>query len=141
MKYRRARIILALQIFVLTVSPHACLVEQAIASILHGLPHGHHDEARAHTAPTPSHHHDAQGSEAVFCCDNNLNLYIGIKTVTDVDIDTPELLYPTTPDAISFEKSSYPPRFIDLHRLRSVTSSRARDKYALTCLLHAPPFV
>lgn len=139
---QRPRIkIIPLLIYVLSLSSQACLLEQAIALVLRPASHDHHTvDTQKQSQPTPSHKHDTEGHESEFCCDNNLNFYIKSKIL--IRVDSIEQL-----DSISLSKSivdfkeqtnSFQYSY-NLHCLKTPNSPRARDQYALTCLLHAPP--
>lgn len=143
----KKKALLSSLVFLLIVTPHACLVEQAVASLAELLPHsheqgGHHNSAapEAETA-APSHCHDEDGKEAEFCCDNEAYFYIGSDQHPDVDgISAPE-----QPVTLNLLESEYAFKtgveyYTYLHRLRQPVSLRGRDRYALSCLLHAPPF-
>ena len=134
MRFLQPKISLALFVFILSVSPHACLVEQAIATVLHAVPYVHQGgTVQSDHADVPSYNHDREGHEEKLCCDNNLDWYLGSSTLGVLNADTsPRLLVPETtkPTEYSYHRS----------RLKAPTSSsRTSDRYALTCLLHAPP--
>lgn len=130
----------SLLIFILSVSPNACLAEQTTAAVAGFLQHAHHnDRAYPHDSPTPSHSHDKKGHEDQFCCDNELNLYVGSRKFV------PQLIFHELTLSISVLIETKEP--VDsnqfdtyIERLPPHLSFRARDKYAQTCLLHAPPY-
>jgi len=138
-KFLQPKIFVALLVYILTMSPNACLVEQAIAAVVHSVPDSHDEnESREQHASAPSHKHDEEGSENVFCCDNNLNLYLVNKSASQVDVCYQFISF--IPQTAIVEKQAVPLRGeYPLHRFRQPTTLRGRDKYALTCLLHAPP--
>jgi hypothetical protein len=135
-----AKFFLSASIVILSVIPNACLVEQAVASVAEVLPHrpletSHHNEKQT----APSHSHDEEGHEANFCCDNETYRYIHSQQRIDFHkVDQPNAL----PNLIldDTQVKDYFQFRIYLHRLKQPTSIRIRDKYALTSLLHAPPY-
>ncbi|NIR51720.1 hypothetical protein GWO43_24400 [candidate division KSB1 bacterium] len=132
---------LALLVSILPVSPNACLVEHMIARLADAIPTGHHgSEAHDPHESVPSHKHDNQGQETEFCCDNPLNLYIvaRIKALPQKDTcENSNLIFDTIADLVGVENSLQHSN--SLHRFRQPAPLRTRDKYALACLLHAPP--
>lgn len=143
----KRKALLSTLVFLLIITPHACFVEQAVASLAELLPHsheagGHHADSDAKPEKTaPSHCHDEAGNEAEFCCDNAAYFYIGSDHHPDVKcLSAPErpvaLTLLETEDAFKARVEYY----TYLHRLRQPVSLRGRDRYALSCLLHAPPF-
>lgn len=139
MKLFQAKILSTLFVLILTFSPNACLLEQAFAVVKEMLPCSHHyNQSGDHHSTAPSHRHDEEGSENVFCCDNTRNSYIVSKSFTQFN----SLIHLTsslpfeaclTESTISIEYDYI------LHRYRQPPPLRSRDKYALSCLLHAPP--
>ena len=136
----KTRILLSLFVLVVSVIPNACLVEQVIATVADSFPREHHQESQHHEEATPSHSHDEEGHEEDFCCDNELYLYIGAKTVIEF---AATLQSNTFLNSVTSTKQTetYIEYQTYLHRLRQPLPSRGRDKYALTCLLHAPPYI
>jgi hypothetical protein len=140
MKYFQPLIYLSPLVFILSVTSQACLVEQTIAAVSNSA---HHEEythgTNKHDKPVPSHNHDNEGQESEFGCNNNLNLYILSKILTQTDalkeFDTSFslLLTDLAGASNSFQYCCNP------NQLRTPFLLRTRDRYALTCLLHAPP--
>jgi len=134
-------------VFVLAITPHACLVEQVIASAAELLPHSHeesagHDSAAEdhHDEAVPSHCHDESGQEAEFCCDNEVYFYLSSDSGYQSDFTTasPTITIDAAEDELTFkQRIEYHTYY--LHRLRQPLHVRGRDTYALSCLLHAPP--
>ena len=133
--------------YLLTLLPNACLVEQAIAAVVNSFSyahqqndHHHDNESVDHHTASPSHNHDNEGHEDEFCCDNEQNFYIGSAAAKNVEL----FAYPAS-DVILFEvdieeqESFLRYHSYLLHQPIQPKTSRARDKYALSCLLHAPP--
>lgn len=134
-------------VFVLAITPHACLVEQVIASAAELLPHSHeqgaeHDSSARdhHDEAVPSHCHDESGREAEFCCDNEIYFYLSSDNQFDFKPGSNSYLITTgnvvEDDQTFRERVEY---YTYLRRLRQPLSIRSRDRYALSCLLHAPP--
>ncbi len=138
MQVIRSKTSFSILVLALLVGPQACLVEQALAQITQAFPHGHdEEETHDHHSTAPSHKHDEEGHENQFCCDNDLNLYILGNSSVQFD---PDWLFVHPPkEAVNFEAIllSVSPR-LNLHHVRPLTP-RGRDRYALNCLLHAPP--
>ena len=138
MQFTRTKILFSLLIFILTMSSQTCLFEQAIALVVKLAPHEHHrGEAQEHHQQAPSHKHDNEGQESKYCCDNSLNQFVTSKGSSDFQSQDffsffLLLLTPTT-----VESSAHTFNILDK---RPPSTFRARDKYALSCLLHAPPF-
>ena len=138
MKILQPKIFVALLVYILTMSPNACLVEQAIAAIVHSVPDSHDEnESQEQHESAPSHKHDEEGSENVFCCDNTLNFYLVSKTLAQIDAcEQFSSLLPLFPEQKIQANSFY--AYL-LYHFRPPPGIRERDKYALSCLLHAPP--
>ena len=139
MTCRNQKSLFTLLVFLLSVSPHACIVEQSLATVTHALPAHHEGAGSEHHSNCPSHQHDQSGNEDEFCCDNPYNTYIASKQAelnspTIQPINYPVLLGSDELTQITSHRSKY----YFLHN-PDLKSARARDKYALTCLLHAPP--
>ncbi len=131
---------LSILVIVMTVSPNACFVEQVVAAVADTFLHEHQqDEAHGDDRPAPSHHHDDEGHESEFCCDNEKNFYIGSIFDQNLDLVQNPVLY--LPIIYNLEETENPFQrdFYFFHRLREPQISRTRDKYALSCLLNAPP--
>ncbi|MFQ5769992.1 MAG: hypothetical protein ACE5HX_05615 [bacterium] len=141
MKLFQPRIYFTLLVIILTVSPNACIVEQAIAKIANVVSDGHHtDDAHDQDKTTPSHKHDEDKKENQFCCDNNINFYIISKILTQ--LDKPAQYVSLSAETVDFdEQQSYFRYDYSRHHFRQPSTLRTRDKYALNCLLHAPPYV
>jgi len=133
-------------VFLLTITPHACLVEQVIASAAELLPHSHDEKADHHAAEeghanktVPSHCHDESGDEATFCCDNEVYFYL----TPESDFQPEDIAYPISAMDVVWDTRSSKQRVeyrtYYLHRLKQPLHVRGRDTYALSCLLHAPP--
>ena len=139
MRFIQPKVYLALLVYILTLSPQACLVEQVISAAFYTISHGHGDEkSLEHHESAPLHKHDDAESENLFCCDNNLNLYLVNKTVSKVDICDQFISCIALITIV--EKQTVPLQDeYHLHRFRQIPTIRGGDKYALTCLLHAPP--
>lgn len=140
MKRPGTKIVISLLVYILSLTSQACILEQAIAVILHVAPHAHDTvETSSQSPSTSSHKHDEAGQENEFCCDNNLNLYIKTKTSFHVDwIDQPYSESSMVVADLEQQRNSFQHNDL-LHRIKSPNSPRARDQYALSCLLHAPP--
>lgn len=139
MRLFQSKIYFTLLVIILTVSPNACLVEQAIAEIANALPGGHHEHHNHDQQDAaPSHNHDKEGSKTQFCCDNNLNFYLLSNTVSQFIMLERPVPFPS--QAANFDE---PTKSIKLNYYRDyyrhTPTLRGRDKYALNCLLHAPP--
>ena len=134
----KTRILLSSCVLLLSVIPNACLVEQAIAAVAEIFPHGHYRESQHHEEATPSHSHDEEGSEHEFCCDNDAYPYL--VTPTFIQLDSYGQLSSSLLLVENLEEStnSFQHDFF-LHRFRKPHTTRCGDKYALSCLLHAPP--
>jgi len=133
MKIFQSNVCLAFLVFILGVTPQACLVEQAVCAIIDVTAQDHH--------AAPSHKHDERGHENLFCCDNSLSSYV-VNTFSDV-LNLKHLqssfafLYviPNSTEGIFYMSPNKGLRQLGTHMI----SIRTRDKYALTSLLHAPP--
>ncbi|MFQ5864941.1 MAG: hypothetical protein ACE5IW_06905 [bacterium] len=138
MQLTRPKIIFLLISFMLSVTPQAFLLEQVIAQVAEWPPHIYQDtETHEHEKPTPSRKHPDEEHQAEFCCDNSLNLYIGSQYFTG-QVSFEQHLSPLL-KAINVKTTVYSnPRFY-FQNFRLPISFRVRDKYALSCLLHAPP--
>jgi hypothetical protein len=139
MKYFQPIITLSLLIFSLIVISRDCLFEQALAAVAESLPHGYHTpKAYDHDMSAPSHSHDKKGHEDEFCCDNDLNLYVGnekfVPALTFQKLNSSISVLIETKETVKSNQFDF-----YLYRLWPPFSVRARDNYAQTCLLHAPP--
>ncbi len=138
--FMNARIFFSFFILIMSVIPNACLVEQVVASVAEMVSQGPHQNSHGNKQTAPSHSHDEGGHEEDFCCDNQSYLYFGSHTTIDLrQVYQPNAFLYFSIDASQvknyFQFHSY------LHRLRQPTAMRDRDKYALTSLLHAPPYL
>jgi hypothetical protein len=138
MQFTDIRIIFLLIAFILSLTSQACLLEQVMAQVASWTPHKYQDaETHEHEKLTPSHKHDEEEDQAEFCCDNSLNLYINnpyfISQVSSGQFFASLFTKIELKNGVYYDLRFY---FQDL---RVPISFRARDKYALTCLLHAPP--
>jgi len=140
MNFFQPKIYLSLLIFFLSICPNACLVEQAVAALANLVQHEHrdHHEKHEHDKSAPSHNHDKQGHENEFCCDNNLNFYLAGKSFLFLDAFEKNISSLDV-SSLTSETANSVQYIIYLHRLKQPPTLRGRDKYALTCLLHAPP--
>ena len=142
-----ARIFLATFIFIISVLPNACLVEQVIAWVAetvqaeageHGHEHEHEDEEHHKTA-APSHSHDEEGHEVDFCCDNPFNFYyasqkkLEFEKIVHAASWTFQVFIADEEAKSPFLGSKY--RFI----LYQPVALRHRDRFALSSLLRSPP--
>lgn len=136
------KLILSAFVFVISVTPNACVVEQVLAAIAEMVPHGEHEHAADAThadTVAPSHSHDEEGHEEEFCCDNESYSYIVAHLSTYFSH-----FHHTRTGGLYFAleaqraKADFPIASY-VHRLRQPTAMRSRDRYALTSLLHAPP--
>ncbi len=132
-------ILLSSCVLLLSVIPNACLVEQAIAAVAEIFPHGHHRESQHHEEANPTHSHDEEGSEHEFCCDNAIYPYL--VTPTFIQLDSYGLLSSSLffVDELEELTNTFQHNYF-LHRFRGPLTIRRGDKYALSCLLHAPPY-
>ena len=133
----RIKILLSLLVFILAMSSQVCLLEQAIALVVKLAPHEHHGgEAHEHHQPAPSHKHDNEGHEAKYCCDNSLNQFVTSKGYSDFQSQDflTSFLFLIIPTSSESSTQAF-----HILGARQPESFRSRDKYALTCLLHAPP--
>ncbi len=135
-----ARIFLSSFILIMSVIPNACLVEQVVASVAEMVSQGPHQNSHGDKQTAPSHSHDEEGHEEDFCCDNQSYRQIrSHKRIDFQEVYQPNAFLYFSTDASQvknyFQFHSY------LHRLRHPTAMRSRDKYALTSLLHAPPYL
>lgn len=124
----------------LAFSLQACLLEVALAQASQLLGHGsqeHVAHENAHGKKAPSHQHDKKGEEGKVCCDNEIAL-LSLAPNQPV-VTTNVLAYLPAPgiDESSTEFSSID--FLSLHAFLQTGITGARDTYALSCLLHAPP--
>ncbi len=137
MQFPRTKILLSLLIFILAMTSQACLFEQAIALVVKLAPQEHHrGEAQEHHQQAPSHKHDNEGQESKYCCDNSLNQFVASKGSSDFqsqDFITSVLSLTETTTLESSNHTSC------IRNLKQSLPFRSRDKYALSCLLHAPP--
>ena len=141
-----ARIVVATFIFIISVLPNACLVEQAIAWVataVHSESHGHSHggEDAGHHKTAPSHSHDEEGHEVDFCCDNPFNFYYASQKKLDFKkiFHSSNWFHPTfiiDEGALTFVFSS---KYRSL--LFQPIALRHRDRFALSSLLRSPPFV
>lgn len=145
MKSSQPKIYLSLLVFVLSVTPNACLLEQAIAALAHALPHGHHEDqkgAHGHDAAAPSHKHDDDGHKEEFCCDNSSNFYLFTQQYVHAEDECTTQFQSESVTSVEFQENpTYFQNSYRLHRLRQPIEFRGGDRYALTCLLHAPPYL
>jgi hypothetical protein len=140
MQFTRPKIIFLLIILILFVTIQVCLLEQVMARVTSWTPHKYQDaETHEHEKPTPSQKHDEEEHQAEFCCDNSLNLYVDSPYfISQVSVEQFFSLLSTIiePKNNVFFNSNFYFQDVGLS-----VSFRARDKYALTCLSHAPPRV
>jgi len=132
---KRTRLLLIL-IFPLSIGLQTCLVEPGLLALQNWLANAssHTEHGSEHNAPT--HEHDRSGNEADYCCDNVFYPALrGDIFQAGVMLNPPPVL-PETGLALVAPETIRPliPDF-DVPQ----NSARSRDKYALTCLLHAPP--
>lgn len=140
MQIEKTKILLFAFIFPLSFTSQACLLEHAfglIVTCFQHEPHGAKADKHGHAAP--SHKHDQKGHEGDFCCDNSLCHPLAGKTASDFKLIV-ECVSSSLSLAGELWLDSSVPHFFVLDSRRP-SWSRARDKYALSCLLHAPPFV
>ena len=124
-------------IVVLSLGFRACLLEQALAIAAEWLPHKHHSpEAEQHRTPAPAHSHDQDGKEGLYCCDNHLNQFVISKGSADLQSTSFMSSFLFFIEETALESSA---QTFDIRALKRPLTVRARDKYALSCLLHAPP--
>ena len=139
MRITRLNIIIALMVFVLGGSSQACLLEQAITLVADWAPHSHDSaEPHKHNGTSPSHHHDDAGQTPDFCCVSVFSLFARSNDFANH--------HPVKYSILSNFLSNDAPTTIGstvshLHAIGLIQPSpfRTRDKYALSCLLHAPP--
>ncbi len=134
----KTRILLSLFVLVVSVIPNACLVEQVIATVADSFPREHHQESQHHEEATPSHSHDEEGSEHEFCCDNDAYPYLVTPTFIQLDSDGQLRSSLFLVEDLEESTNSFQHDYF-LHQFRKPPTTRTRDKYALSCLLHAPP--
>ncbi len=100
----------------------------------------HHPPEAGRPGPksTPSHPHDRTGRDGAFCCDNPYDAYLVRQVFLPLEGGS---FTGVAPNAIAGGESftggltAQP-----LPQCRCTPGRpRQRDKYALTCLLHAPP--
>lgn len=135
-----AKLFFSFFILIMSVTPNACLVEQVVASVAEMVAHGPHQDSHGDKQTAPSHSHDREGHEEDFCCDNESYRQFRPRATIDFQqVYQPNAFLYFSIDASQvknyFQFHSY------LHRLRQPTAMRSRDKYALTSLLHAPPYI
>ena len=124
-------------VVVLSLGLQACLLEQTLAIAAEWFPHEHHgSEAQKHGLPAPAHSHDQDSHEDSYCCDNSLNQFFGSKGSSDF-----YLAYLWSSFMVSIESATLDYSGQSFHSCDSEQplTVRARDEYALSCLLHAPP--
>jgi hypothetical protein len=140
MRIRQFKILHLILVTAIALAMQACVFNIGFVAASQLFAHEHHgrhgqanhdDEKQA-----PSHSHDNEGHEADFCCDNSFTLS---KTPCFFN----RIAKANTPSTSLevFEKSRVP-SFTQIHPHSTfLTSSISgpRDKYALSCLLHAPP--
>ncbi len=139
MKPTHSKFLMSLLVVLLSVSFHACQVEQALASLLDSGAMAQHEEVEHHGhSSAPSHAHDEAGREGAFCCDNPHYTYLATQVFIPFDRGP-------VSDAIPFPIAT-PGNLAALFTAEPLSSfwqipdtPRGRDRYALTCLLHAPP--
>jgi len=122
------------------VATSACLVEQVVASFAEMVHYGPYQNSHGDKQTVPLHSHDEKDHGEDFCCDNPSYRYIRSHTTIDFQqVYQPNTFLYFSIDAVQdknhFQFHSY------LHRLRQPTAMRSRDKYALSSLLHAPPYL
>ena len=120
----------------LAMTSQACLLEQAIALTAKLAPHEHQGEAQEHHQQASTHKHDNEGQESKYCCDNSLNQFVPSKGSSDFqsqDFITSVLSLTETTTLESSNHTSC------IRNLKQSLPFRTKDKYALSCLLHAPP--
>jgi len=136
------RTFLATFIFILSILPNACLIEQAIAiaadvvqSVSHHGEEGHH----GHSNKAPSHHHDKEGHESDFCCDNPVYFYFTAHKKNDINhIYAVWQYFHLNQLYAEFEKRySYISIYL-IYRAQPIALLN-RDRFALTSLLRSPP--
>ncbi len=133
MKSFQSNVCLVFLIFILCVTPQACLVEQAVCAIVDVAAHDYH--------AAPSHKHDEQGQENVFCCGSSLNSHVAntfsnvlnLKHLQDcfsilyVFSNLAEGIFYMCPVRGSWQLGTH------------IIPIRTRDKYVLSSLLQPPP--
>lgn len=131
----------ALLIGTLAISLQGCVFEIGFAAVDQFLDQVHHGgaghENHQHERQTPAHNHDKQGHKGDFCCDNAFTLLAKARfpqaQIVQPNVFSPPLKADEQPEPLHLTVNQS--NFALL--LSSISGSR--DKYALSCLLHAPP--
>ena len=124
-------------VVVLSLGLQACLLEQVLATAAEWLPHEHQrSEAQNHELPAPAHSHDQDSHESLYCCDNSLSQFFGSKGSADFGS---AYFFSSFMVAIESAILDYSRKTFYSYNSEPPLTLRARDKYALSCLLHAPP--
>ncbi|MDQ7054923.1 MAG: hypothetical protein Q9P14_19325 [candidate division KSB1 bacterium] len=135
-----ARTYLATFIFIISVLPNACLIEQVLAWAVDVVQtDSHHAEKDHHSNSAPSHRHDEEGHESDFCCDNPLYFYFASQKKQDTNKVYAvwqylhlNYLYDEIEKRYSFLASYFT-------YCSQPIALRNRDRFALTSLLRSPP--
>ena len=138
MQKTRSKIIFFFLVFILLVSSQSCLLEQGITLAIGVIPQDHHGtEHDEKDNRTPAHNHSDQQQELDFCCDTILTLF-GRSSYLPALIQTEHFLSPSVVSKDGLETKESTPNFYFTDFIK-VVRLRIRDKYALSCLIHAPP--
>ncbi len=141
--FLNARAFLATFIFIISILPNACFIEQVIAwavEIVQTESH-HHDEHASddHHRSAPSHSHDEEGHEGEFCCDNPFYFYFVAQKKIDLKKTYQAWLH-FQPAYVhdELEKKSL---ILSRYQILAVPpiAIRNRDRFAITSLLRSPP--
>lgn len=141
MRIRQYKILHLIFVFTIALAMQGCVLKLGFAAVSQLFAHEHpchqgqsngHDNARP-----PSHCHDSEGREADFCCDNSSTLLSKAPAPFEHDLS----VHGAFPSQGNVEKSIRQIfTQIQLQTTFLISSiSGPRDKYALSCLLHAPP--
>ena len=122
----------------LVLALQCCSLELCLEKVSELFAHVFHaTNQHGHEASAPSHSHDNEGQEGETCCDNIFTLPFETGA-SDIRIIVSKSNFPKPKPSSSGGMTSSLERVPALsHCISSISGSR--DKYALSCLLHAPP--
>lgn len=128
-----------LWIFTLILGSQICLIDYPL-NFVTGLTHNRHEsKTHEHEKHNGTNHHSDEQNTASLCCKDFLYLYLINSGLDNFKLAQQFL----SEDSLPFElltSGSFQSYFYFSTPTKTI-SPRLRDKYALSCLLHAPPRV